>query len=46
MKIESPNIEYWKKLFNAGAYLLMLGLFLEAYEGGIRKMILHTVIIL
>ena len=37
MKIESPNIEYWKKLFNAGAYLLMLGLFLEAYEGGIRK---------
>nr|WP_294786644.1 DUF5009 domain-containing protein [uncultured Flavobacterium sp.] len=28
---------FWKKLFSAGAYCLMLGLFLEAYEGGIRK---------
>ncbi len=28
---------YWNKLFVAGAYLLMLGLFFEAYEGGIRK---------
>lgn len=28
---------YWKKLFKAGAYLLILGLFFEAYEGGIRK---------
>ena len=27
----------WKKLFIAGAYLLMLGLFFEAFEGGIRK---------
>lgn len=27
----------WRKLFMAGAYLLMLGLFFEAYEGGIRK---------
>ena len=31
------NTVYWKKLFTAGAYLLMLGLFFEAYEGGIRK---------
>lgn len=28
---------FWNKLFIAGAYCLMLGLFLEAYEGGIRK---------
>jgi predicted acyltransferase len=28
---------FWKKLFSAGAYCLVLGLFLEAYEGGIRK---------
>lgn len=27
----------WKKLFIAGAYCLMLGLFFEAYQGGIRK---------
>ena len=27
----------WRRLFAAGAYLLMLGLFFEAYEGGIRK---------
>jgi hypothetical protein len=27
----------WKKLFAAGACLLLLGLFFEAYEGGIRK---------
>jgi len=27
----------WKKLFTAGAYLLLLGLFFEAFEGGIRK---------
>ena len=30
-------MDYWRKLFVAGAYLLMLGLFFEAYEGGIRK---------
>ena len=28
---------YWGKLFRAGAYLLLLGLFFEAFEGGIRK---------
>lgn len=28
---------YWNKLFAAGAYLLILGLFFEAYQGGIRK---------
>lgn len=28
---------YWRKLFKAGAYLLVLGLFFEAYQGGIRK---------
>jgi predicted acyltransferase len=27
----------WKKLFIAGAYCLLLGLFFEAYQGGIRK---------
>ena len=27
----------WKRFFIAGAYCLILGLFLEAYEGGIRK---------
>jgi len=27
----------WKKFFTAGAYLLILGLFFEAFEGGIRK---------
>jgi hypothetical protein len=31
------NVLLWKKLFTAGAYLIMLGLFMEAYEGGIRK---------
>lgn len=28
---------FWNKLFAAAAYCLMLGLVLEAYEGGIRK---------
>lgn len=28
---------FWKKLFSVGAYCLLLGLVLEAYEGGIRK---------
>jgi len=28
---------FWKKLFTIGAYCLLLGLVLEAYEGGIRK---------
>lgn len=29
--------DFWRKLWCAGSYLLMLGLCLEAYEGGIRK---------
>lgn len=37
LKAESNNMTYWRRLFTAGAYLLMLGLFFEAYEGGIRK---------
>lgn len=37
LKVKSNNMIYWKKLFTAGSYLLMLGLFFEAYEGGIRK---------
>jgi len=36
-KTTGNNTTYWRKLFVAGAYLLMLGLFFEAYEGGIRK---------
>ncbi|NDV81688.1 DUF5009 domain-containing protein [Bacteroides sp. 51] len=36
-KTEGNNAAYWRKLFTAGTYLLMLGLFFEAYEGGIRK---------
>jgi hypothetical protein len=36
-KGKSVNITLWKKLFVAGAYLLLLGLFFEAYEGGIKK---------
>lgn len=38
--VKSDTFEFsvfWKKLFSAGAYCLLLGLFLEAYEGGIRK---------
>ncbi|MEG2218069.1 MAG: DUF5009 domain-containing protein [Muribaculaceae bacterium] len=37
LRADSVNVRFWKKLFVAGAYLLMLGLFFEAYEGGIRK---------
>ena len=37
LKFPGNNSAYWRKLFVAGAYLLMLGLFFEAYEGGIRK---------
>lgn len=33
---DTDNV-YWQKLFKAGAYLLLLGLFFEAFEGGIRK---------
>lgn len=36
-KVEGDDGEYWRKLLAAGAYLLMLGLFFEAFEGGIRK---------
>lgn len=34
---KSNNMQYWRKLLVAGAYLLILGLFFEAYQGGIRK---------
>lgn len=37
LKAEGNNMNYWRKLFVAGTYLLLLGLFFEAYEGGIRK---------
>ena len=30
-------LELWKKLFVFGGFMLLLGLFLEAYEGGIKK---------
>lgn len=33
----SVDMRFWKKLFIAGAYMLMLGLFFESFEGGIRK---------
>jgi len=36
-KSKTRNALLWKNLFVAGAYLLMLGLFFEAFEGGIRK---------
>lgn len=29
--------DFWRKLWRAGSYILMLGLCFEAYEGGIRK---------
>lgn len=34
---EGEFTRLWRKLYTAGAYLLILGLFFEAYEGGIRK---------
>ena len=37
LKFEGNNAKYWRRLFIAGCYLLMLGLFFESYEGGIRK---------
>lgn len=38
MKMEANKFSsLWKRLFAAGSYLLVLGLFFEAYEGGIRK---------
>ena len=36
-RVSTSFTTLWKKLFVAGACLLMLGLFFEAYEGGIRK---------
>ena len=33
----SPTLHFWQRLSSAGAYLLLLGLCLESYEGGIRK---------
>lgn len=33
----SPTLHFWRRLSLAGAYLLLLGLCLESYEGGIRK---------
>lgn len=33
----SPTLPFWQRLSSAGAYLLLLGLCLESYEGGIRK---------
>ena len=36
-KTPTAYLQLWKKLFVAGSYLLLLGLFFEAFEGGIRK---------
>ena len=33
----SPTLHFWQRLSSAGAYLLLLGLCLESYQGGIRK---------
>lgn len=33
----SPTLHFWQRLSSAGVYLLLLGLCLESYEGGIRK---------
>ena len=33
----SSTLHFWQRLSSAGAYLLLLGLCLESYEGGIRK---------
>lgn len=37
LKKAQGDATYWNKLWQGGSYLLLLGLFLEAYEGGIRK---------
>jgi len=36
-KTPTVNLQFWEKLFVTGSYLLLLGLFFEAFEGGIRK---------
>ena len=33
----SPTLRFWRRLCYGGTYMLLLGLCLEAYEGGIRK---------
>lgn len=37
IKKDGANGQLWRKLLVAGSYLLLLGLFFEAFEGGIRK---------
>ncbi|WP_321333324.1 DUF5009 domain-containing protein [uncultured Bacteroides sp.] len=37
LKADGNDMRFWRKLYVAGSYLLMLGLFFEAFEGGIRK---------
>ena len=36
-KLQKTSHQLMHHFFNAGAYLLLLGLFFEAYEGGIKK---------
>lgn len=36
-KETSRNTQLWRSLFITGGYLLFLGLFFEAYQGGIKK---------
>lgn len=36
-KAVGSNAAFWRKLFVAGAYMLLVGLFFESFEGGIRK---------
>ncbi len=36
-KKDSGFIRLWKNLFIAGGFMIILGLFFEAYEGGIKK---------
>lgn len=36
-RVQTITTRFWKNLFTAGFYLLLLGLFFEAFEGGIRK---------
>lgn len=37
LKRKHEHVIYWRKMFAFGAYLLLLGLCFEAFEGGIRK---------
>lgn len=36
-KAETADMRLWKNLFVIGGYLILLGLFFEAYQGGIKK---------